>query len=167
MCARRRGGSTRRAACSAPTTAGPSTAPAPAPGSRRPRPRGPRPGRCARPGPAPPSSPPSSPRGCSSSGLTRMAGTRPRLPNLQCMCVNSADMLRLSSLEYSVDRKHHHFVLLGFRLPKEFDDPAFSTVTIQRDLFYGYDTLMENVSDPSHIEFAHHKVNAAFRFQNI
>jgi hypothetical protein len=45
-------------------------------------------------------------------------------------------------------------------LPKEFDDPAYSTVTIQRDLFYGYDTLMENVSDPSHIEFAHHKVNA-------
>lgn len=44
------------------------------------------------------------------------------------------------------------------RLPEEFDDPAFSTVTIQRDLFYGYDTLMENVSDPSHIDFAHHKV---------
>lgn len=43
-------------------------------------------------------------------------------------------------------------------LPEDFDDPAFSTVTIQRDLFYGYDTLMENVSDPSHIEFAHHKV---------
>ncbi|KAF2937264.1 pheophorbide a oxygenase, chloroplastic-like [Oryza sativa Japonica Group] len=43
-------------------------------------------------------------------------------------------------------------------LPKEFEDPAFSTVTIQRDLYYGYDTLMENVSDPSHIEFAHHKV---------
>lgn len=45
------------------------------------------------------------------------------------------------------------------RLPEDFDDPAFSTVTIQRDLFYGYDTLMENVSDPSHIEFAHHKVD--------
>lgn len=44
------------------------------------------------------------------------------------------------------------------RLPEDFDDPAFSTVTIQRDLFYGYDTLMENVSDPSHIDFAHHKV---------
>ncbi|RWW74745.1 hypothetical protein BHE74_00017297 [Ensete ventricosum] len=43
-------------------------------------------------------------------------------------------------------------------LPGEFDDPNFSTVTIQRDLFYGYDTLMENVSDPSHIEFAHHKL---------
>ncbi|KAK1290837.1 hypothetical protein QJS10_CPB18g01711 [Acorus calamus] len=43
-------------------------------------------------------------------------------------------------------------------LPDEFNDPSFSTVTIQRDLFYGYDTLMENVSDPSHIEFAHHKV---------
>ncbi|EFJ23274.1 hypothetical protein SELMODRAFT_174928 [Selaginella moellendorffii] len=44
------------------------------------------------------------------------------------------------------------------QLPAVFDDPSFSTVTIQRDLFYGYDTLMENVSDPSHIDFAHHKV---------
>lgn len=44
------------------------------------------------------------------------------------------------------------------RLPEDFDKPEFSTVTIQRDLFYGYDTLMENVSDPSHIDFAHHKV---------
>lgn len=43
-------------------------------------------------------------------------------------------------------------------LPADFDKPEFSTVTIQRDLFYGYDTLMENVSDPSHIDFAHHKV---------
>ncbi|KAI0499363.1 hypothetical protein KFK09_020266 [Dendrobium nobile] len=43
-------------------------------------------------------------------------------------------------------------------LPAEFESPEFSTVTIQRDLFYGYDTLMENVSDPSHIDFAHHKV---------
>lgn len=46
-----------------------------------------------------------------------------------------------------------------FRLPDDFDNPEFSTVTIQRDLFYAYDTLMENVSDPSHIDFAHHKVN--------
>lgn len=44
------------------------------------------------------------------------------------------------------------------RLPDDFDQPEFSSVTIQRDLFYGYDTLMENVSDPSHIDFAHHKV---------
>ncbi|KAJ9558950.1 hypothetical protein OSB04_013564 [Centaurea solstitialis] len=43
-------------------------------------------------------------------------------------------------------------------LPDDFVNPEFSTVTIQRDLFYGYDTLMENVSDPSHIDFAHHKV---------
>ncbi|KAM7528017.1 hypothetical protein LguiB_031427 [Lonicera macranthoides] len=43
-------------------------------------------------------------------------------------------------------------------LPDDFSNPQFSTVTIQRDLFYGYDTLMENVSDPSHIDFAHHKV---------
>lgn len=45
-----------------------------------------------------------------------------------------------------------------FRLPDDFDKPEFATVNIQRDLFYGYDTLMENVSDPSHIDFAHHKV---------
>ncbi|KAL8501299.1 hypothetical protein ACS0TY_020734 [Phlomoides rotata] len=44
------------------------------------------------------------------------------------------------------------------KLPDEFDKPEFSSVTIQRDLYYGYDTLMENVSDPSHIDFAHHKV---------
>nr|GMD25431.1 pheophorbide A oxygenase, chloroplastic [Ipomoea batatas] len=43
-------------------------------------------------------------------------------------------------------------------LPEDFDKPEFATVTIQRDLYYGYDTLMENVSDPSHIDFAHHKV---------
>ncbi|CAI0452761.1 unnamed protein product [Linum tenue] len=43
-------------------------------------------------------------------------------------------------------------------LPDDFDKPEFSSVTIQRDLYYGYDTLMENVSDPSHIDFAHHKV---------
>ncbi|CAN1354395.1 Pheophorbide a oxygenase, chloroplastic [Linum perenne] len=43
-------------------------------------------------------------------------------------------------------------------LPEDFDKPEFSSVTIQRDLYYGYDTLMENVSDPSHIDFAHHKV---------
>ncbi|KAI3908281.1 hypothetical protein MKX01_027303 [Papaver californicum] len=42
-------------------------------------------------------------------------------------------------------------------LPDDFDSPEFSTVSIQRDLYYGYDTLMENVSDPSHIDFAHHK----------
>lgn len=44
------------------------------------------------------------------------------------------------------------------KLPDDFDDPNFATVTIQRDLYYGYDTLVENVSDPSHIDFAHHKV---------
>ena len=45
-----------------------------------------------------------------------------------------------------------------FRLPDDFEKPEFAIVNIQRDLFYGYDTLMENVSDPSHIDFAHHTV---------
>lgn len=49
-----------------------------------------------------------------------------------------------------------HFLYV--RLPDDFDKPEFATVSIQRDLYYGYDTLMENVSDPSHIDFAHHKV---------
>ncbi|KAG9442177.1 hypothetical protein H6P81_018031 [Aristolochia fimbriata] len=49
-------------------------------------------------------------------------------------------------------------------LPSDFEDPEFATVMIQRDLFYRYDTLMENVSDPSHIEFAHHKVVSVIRF---
>jgi hypothetical protein len=48
--------------------------------------------------------------------------------------------------------------ILYVRLPDDFVKPEFATVNIQRDLFYGYDTLMENVSDPSHIDFAHHKV---------
>lgn len=58
------------------------------------------------------------------------------------------------------------FFISKFRLPDEFNDPNFSTVTIQRDLFYGYDTLMENVSDPSHINFAHHKVRSSGRIEN-
>lgn len=54
-----------------------------------------------------------------------------------------------------------------FRLPDAFDKPEFSSVTIQRDLFYGYDTLMENVSDPSHIDFAHHKVHTELQDGNF
>ncbi|OIW14291.1 hypothetical protein TanjilG_21431 [Lupinus angustifolius] len=49
-------------------------------------------------------------------------------------------------------------ILEASRLPNDFEKPEFVIVNIQRDLFYGYDTLMENVSDPSHIDFAHHKV---------
>lgn len=48
------------------------------------------------------------------------------------------------------------------RLPDDFDKPEFATVTIQWGLFYGNDTLLENVSDPSHIDFAHHKVIGRF-----
>lgn len=55
--------------------------------------------------------------------------------------------------------KWFSFIMVIPRLPDDFNSPEFSTVTIQRDLFYGYDTLMENVSDPSHIDFAHHKVS--------
>ncbi|GFP93526.1 pheophorbide a oxygenase chloroplastic [Phtheirospermum japonicum] len=51
-------------------------------------------------------------------------------------------------------------------LPDDFNKPEFSSVTIQRDLYYGYDTLMENVSDPSHIDFAHHKIVGALKLEN-
>jgi hypothetical protein len=67
---------------------------------------------------------------------------------------------KILSLMLSYSSPWQRSVLSRGRLPSIFDDHEnYSTVTIQRDLFYGYDTLMENVSDPSHINFAHHKVN--------
>eukprot|EP00258_Populus_trichocarpa_P048152 XP_024464171.1 pheophorbide a oxygenase, chloroplastic isoform X1 [Populus trichocarpa] len=44
------------------------------------------------------------------------------------------------------------------QLPADLDKPEFSTVIIQHDLLYCYDTILENVSDPSQIDFSHHKV---------
>jgi nitrite reductase/ring-hydroxylating ferredoxin subunit len=119
FCVRRRGGSTRRGACSAPTTAGPSTAPAPAPRSSRPRRRGSRPGRCARPGLAPPSSPRYCRRGCSSCGPTRMGGRRPRPPSLQCTGVKCLEpVLWLFPLNSSVERKLHFLMFVWFQAAK-------------------------------------------------
>ncbi|XP_050935800.1 histone H2B.7-like isoform X3 [Cucumis melo] len=40
----------------------------------------------------------------------------------------------------------------------DFDMPEFSSVTIQQDLFYGYDILTKNISDCSHIGFSRHEV---------
>ncbi|KAL6638081.1 hypothetical protein ACP70R_025653 [Stipagrostis hirtigluma subsp. patula] len=37
----------------------------------------------------------------------------------------------------------------------EIDDPAFVTVYGIRDLFYGYDVLVENLMDPAHVPYAH------------
>nr|TKR97074.1 hypothetical protein D5086_0000216580 [Populus alba] len=39
----------------------------------------------------------------------------------------------------------------------DLDKPEFSTVITQHDMLYCYDTLLENVSDPSLIDFSHHK----------
>ncbi|KAJ6895138.1 hypothetical protein NC651_021586 [Populus alba x Populus x berolinensis] len=41
------------------------------------------------------------------------------------------------------------------------DKPEFSTVIIQHDLLSCYDTLLENVSDPTLIDFSHHKVESS------
>eukprot|EP00232_Nephroselmis_pyriformis_P022294 CAMPEP_0182866418 /NCGR_PEP_ID=MMETSP0034_2-20130328/8194_1 /TAXON_ID=156128 /ORGANISM="Nephroselmis pyriformis, Strain CCMP717" /LENGTH=492 /DNA_ID=CAMNT_0024998745 /DNA_START=41 /DNA_END=1515 /DNA_ORIENTATION=- len=38
------------------------------------------------------------------------------------------------------------------------DDPAFKENYAMRDLSYGYDTLLENVLDPSHVPIAHHGI---------
>eukprot|EP00245_Coleochaete_scutata_P001952 TRINITY_DN1245_c0_g2_i1.p1 TRINITY_DN1245_c0_g2~~TRINITY_DN1245_c0_g2_i1.p1 ORF type:complete len:487 (-),score=51.66 TRINITY_DN1245_c0_g2_i1:264-1556(-) len=38
------------------------------------------------------------------------------------------------------------------------DDPSFEWTPGMRDLAYGYDTLVENVVDPSHVPFAHHGI---------
>lgn len=82
MC--RRAGSMRRGACSARITDGHSMAPAPAPRSPRPCPRVLRPVRCGHRRRARSSSPPSSPRGCSSCGPMRMGGRKRPPPSLQC-----------------------------------------------------------------------------------
>ncbi|TVU44508.1 hypothetical protein EJB05_03952 [Eragrostis curvula] len=37
----------------------------------------------------------------------------------------------------------------------EIDDPEFVTVYGIRDLFYGYDVLVENLMDPAHVPYAH------------
>ncbi|CAI5998738.1 unnamed protein product [Closterium sp. NIES-64] len=39
----------------------------------------------------------------------------------------------------------------------EFDDPSFRYDTGMADLEYGYEMLMENLLDPAHVPFAHHK----------
>ncbi|CAI5501286.1 unnamed protein product [Closterium sp. Naga37s-1] len=39
----------------------------------------------------------------------------------------------------------------------EFDDPTFRYDTGMSDLEYGYELLMENLLDPAHVPFAHHK----------
>ncbi|CAI7922974.1 unnamed protein product [Closterium sp. NIES-54] len=39
----------------------------------------------------------------------------------------------------------------------EFDDPTFRYDTGMSDLEYGYEMLMENLLDPAHVPFAHHK----------
>ncbi|KAG0614122.1 hypothetical protein M758_6G152500 [Ceratodon purpureus] len=40
----------------------------------------------------------------------------------------------------------------------EFGDPAFGFDLSSRDLEYGYETLIENLMDPAHVNFAHHKI---------
>jgi len=40
----------------------------------------------------------------------------------------------------------------------EFEDPTFKYDLSARDLEYGYETLIENLMDPAHVNFAHHKI---------
>ncbi|GAQ78701.1 Pheophorbide a oxygenase [Klebsormidium nitens] len=40
----------------------------------------------------------------------------------------------------------------------EMDDPSFSKDLVARDFPYGYDFLVENLMDPSHLPFAHHGI---------
>ncbi|GJN22957.1 hypothetical protein PR202_gb10567 [Eleusine coracana subsp. coracana] len=37
----------------------------------------------------------------------------------------------------------------------EIDDPSYFTVFGMRDLYYGYDILLENIVDPAHLPYAH------------
>ncbi|KAK1582319.1 hypothetical protein Q3G72_013958 [Acer saccharum] len=40
----------------------------------------------------------------------------------------------------------------------QMDDPSFSKVWINRDIPYGYEVLVENLLDPSHIPYAHYGI---------
>lgn len=44
-----------------------------------------------------------------------------------------------------------------FTLPAEME-PSFISDWFVRDLPYGYDALVENLLDPSHVPFSHHGV---------
>ncbi|XP_062212753.1 protochlorophyllide-dependent translocon component 52, chloroplastic-like [Phragmites australis] len=45
----------------------------------------------------------------------------------------------------------------------EIDDPEFVTVYGIRDLFYGYDVLVENLMDPAHVPYAHKGIMRGIR----
>ncbi|GJP51414.1 hypothetical protein CLOM_g10579 [Closterium sp. NIES-68] len=40
----------------------------------------------------------------------------------------------------------------------ELEDPTFQGDVVQTDLQYGYELLVENLVDPAHVPFAHHKI---------
>ena len=44
---------------------------------------------------------------------------------------------------------------------------AADAATYTRDLPYGWDTLLENIADPSHIPFAHHGLQALHSLQSL
>ncbi|KAK3149015.1 hypothetical protein QOZ80_3AG0211780 [Eleusine coracana subsp. coracana] len=58
---------------------------------------------------------------------------------------------------YPRSEPEHKDVLQRKRPPyiPEIDDPEFVTMYGIRDLFYGYDVLVENLMDPSHVPYAH------------
>lgn len=47
------------------------------------------------------------------------------------------------------------------------DEPDYVGSTVVRELPYGWDTLVENVADPSHVPFAHHGIQGKFAKHGI
>ncbi|KAJ7527737.1 hypothetical protein O6H91_16G068700 [Diphasiastrum complanatum] len=59
------------------------------------------------------------------------------------------------------DPKEEARSLAASRLPPkvaELDDPSFTHQWIMRDMPFGFEVLIENLMDPSHVPFAHHKL---------
>ncbi|CAI5505943.1 unnamed protein product [Closterium sp. Naga37s-1] len=46
----------------------------------------------------------------------------------------------------------------------ELEDPTFQGDVVQTDLQYGYELLVENLVDPAHVPFAHHKIMSNRKF---
>ncbi|KAK8954888.1 hypothetical protein KSP39_PZI002280 [Platanthera zijinensis] len=51
-------------------------------------------------------------------------------------------------------------ILMKYKPPSmsELDDPSYTCTMGMRDIPYGYDVLIENLMDPAHVPYAHHKI---------
>ncbi|XP_020578686.1 protochlorophyllide-dependent translocon component 52, chloroplastic-like isoform X2 [Phalaenopsis equestris] len=54
----------------------------------------------------------------------------------------------------------HKNILMNCKPPciSELDDPSYASLMGIRDISYGYEILIENLMDPAHVRYSHHKI---------